>query len=86
MKTKNEMNLAGSNIPTAWLLLVPFVNIWWIWKYAVGVEEFTEGGMGRAGAFLLVWLLGCIGAAVVQASFNTAINGAPARGAVPAVA
>lgn len=86
VKTKNEMNQAGSSIPTAWLLLVPFANIWWLWKYSVGVEEFTRDGLGKVGAFLLLFLLGGIGAAVVQSSFNTALNGAPARGAEPALA
>lgn len=28
VKTKNEMNQLGATIPTAWLVIVPIVNIW----------------------------------------------------------
>ena len=44
VKTKGEMNARGATIPTAWLILVPFVNIWWMWKYCEGVEHVTGGG------------------------------------------
>jgi len=86
VKTKNEMNQAGAKIPTAWLLIVPIANIVWIWKYAVGVEQFTSNRMGRHGAFWLLLLLGFIGAAIVQASFNGSSSNATSAGAVPAVA
>lgn len=79
VKTKNEMNqLNTEKIPTAWLLIVPIANIWWIWKFAVGVEEVTQQQMGRVGAFLLLFLLGSIGAAIVQNSLNAAGAGAAA--------
>ncbi|WP_349898382.1 DUF4234 domain-containing protein [Parafrigoribacterium soli] len=86
VKTKNEMKAAGSKIPTAWLLIVPIGNIVWIWKYAVGVEQFTGRSMRRHGAFWLLFLLGFIGAAIVQSSFNRSIGGSSATQAVPAVA
>lgn len=87
VKTKNEMNRAGAKIPTAWLLIVPIGNIVWIWKYAVGVEEFTNKGMGRHAAFWLLFLLGFIGAAIVQNSFNYATGGSSsAPDAAPALA
>ncbi len=28
VKTKNEMNSLGAKIPTAWLLIIPFVNLY----------------------------------------------------------
>ena len=72
VKTKNEINLvAPSKIPTAWLLILPIISYWWLWKYAVGVEETT--GFSRFGAFWLLLLLGPIGAAIVQDSINNAI-------------
>lgn len=75
VKTKNEMNqVGGKQIPTAWLLIVPIANIVWEWKYSVGVERFTAGAMSRYGAFWLMFLLGSIGCAIVQASFNSAIR------------
>ncbi len=68
--TKNEMNTKGAQIPTAWLIIIPFVNIWWYWKFCEGVELVTNKGMGVAVAFLLLWLLGTIGEAIIQNELN----------------
>ncbi len=68
--TKNEMNAKGAQIPTAWLIIIPFVNIWWYWKFCEGVEVVTNKGMGVAVAFLLLWLLGIIGQAIIQNELN----------------
>lgn len=86
VKTKNEMNQAGTKIPTAWLIIVPIANIVWMWKYAVGVEEFTSNRMGRHGAFWLLLLLGLIGSAIVQSSFNSALSNTVKEEAVPVAA
>lgn len=72
VKTKGEMNRQGASIPTALLIIVPLVNIWWLWKYSEGVEKVTGGKTSGVLAFILLWLLGCIGAAIVQDSFNKA--------------
>lgn len=79
VKTKNEMNNSGMAIPTAWLLIVPIANIIWLWKYSVGVEMFTRRGIGRHGAFWLMFLLGSIGSAIVQHEFNKTIAAVPVR-------
>ncbi len=68
--TKGEMNQRGATIPTAWLLIVPLVNIWWLWKYSEGVDHVTGGKLSAPIAFLLQFLLSSIGAAIVQDSFN----------------
>ena len=70
VKTKGEMNRLGSNIPSAWLIIIPFVNIWWLWEYAGGVEKVTNKGMSQVVAFILLVLLSAIGDAVIQDSFN----------------
>ncbi len=70
VSTKGEMNKLGAEIPTAWLILVPFVNIWWLWKYSEGVEKVTGGKLSGILSFVLLWLAGIIGQAVVQDSFN----------------
>lgn len=70
VKTKGEMNKLGANIPTAWLLIIPLVNIYWLWKYSEGVEQTTKGQMSAILSFVLLYLLSIIGAAVVQDSFN----------------
>ncbi|MDQ3123932.1 MAG: DUF4234 domain-containing protein [bacterium] len=70
VSTKGEMNKLGANIPTAWLLIVPFVNIWWMWKHSEGVEQVTSEKMSAILAFILQFLLGFIGQAIIQDSLN----------------
>lgn len=84
VKTKNEMNARGANIPTAWLLIVPIVSIWWLWKYSQGVDSVTQGEYSGAVSFLLLWLLGYIGMAIIQSGFNkVSPGGAPTMPGVP---
>lgn len=83
VKTKGEMVALGADIPTAWLLIVPFVNIWWLWKYSQGVEKVTGGKLSGVLAFILLWLLGSIGAAIVQDSFNNNVVTEPAVATPP---
>ncbi len=68
--TKNEMNAKGAQIPTAWLIIVPIANIYWEWKFGEGVETVTNKGMSAGTAFLLLFFLGVIGAAIIQSELN----------------
>lgn len=87
VKTKNEMNAVNSfRIPTAWLLIVPIANFFWLWNYASGAAEFTRGTVSRGGAFWLMLLLGTIGGAIVQSGFNTAIKNGTTLDSAPAAA
>jgi hypothetical protein len=68
--TKEEMNSRGATIPTGWLLIIPIVQFYWIWKWCVGVEHVSRGKLSAPVAFLLMILLGIIGTAIVQVTFN----------------
>lgn len=70
VSTKNQMNTKGAQIPTAWLLIIPFANIYWYWKFSEGVELVTNEKMGTGVAFLLMWFLGIIGMAIIQSELN----------------
>lgn len=70
VKTKREMNERGADIPSAWLMIIPIVSIWWMWSWSGGVEKVTNGKTTQVIAFILVFLLGIIGMAIIQASFN----------------
>jgi hypothetical protein len=70
VKTKNEMNALGANIPTAWLLIIPIANIYWLWKYCEGVELVTKNKLSTIMSFVLFWLIGLVGMAIVQSEFN----------------
>lgn len=82
VKTKNEMNRLGAQIPTAWLMIIPLVNIYWLWKYAEGVEQVTGEKLSTPLAFVLEFLLGSIGNAIVQSEFNKVVA-APATIVTP---
>lgn len=70
VKTKGEMNALGATIPTAWLIIVPLVNIWWLWKYSEGVGKVTGEKLQPVLAFILLFLLDIIGMMVIQHYFN----------------
>ena len=78
VKTKTEMNSQGADIPTAWLLIVPIANIYWYLKWCSGVEKVTNGKLSAPVAFLLSLLLGVIGMAIIQSTFNNAPAQLPA--------
>jgi len=42
VKTKNEINELGANIPTAWFIIIPILNIYWSWKYCEGFANVTQ--------------------------------------------
>jgi hypothetical protein len=81
--TKNAMKRLGADIPTAWLLILPFINIWWLWKYAGGVGQVTGGSITPVMAFWLMFLLeicgfGSVGLALIQNEFNKIAADVPA--------
>jgi hypothetical protein len=80
VKTKGEMVKCGADIPTAWLLIVPIASIYWVWKFAGGVEHVTRGKMSQVIAFILLFVLGIIGVGIIQAELNK-VEGTP--GALP---
>jgi hypothetical protein len=69
--TKTDINkVAEPKVPTAWLLIVPIVNFIFLWKYSVGAEQATKGAAGQVPTFLFLLILGPIGQAITQASYN----------------
>jgi len=70
VSTKNEMNAKGASIPTAWLLIIPIANVFWMWEFGKGVEVVTSKAMGAGSAFALLFFLGTIGGAIVQSNLN----------------
>jgi hypothetical protein len=83
VKTKGEMVNAGADIPTAFLIIVPIASIYFMWKFAGGVEHVTRGKQSQVIAFILMFVLGVIGMAIIQNALNEAID-AGAGGQLPA--
>lgn len=79
VKTKRELNAAGAHIPTAWLFIIPLVNIYFLYKFS---EAFSELIL-KDRNFILVYflLIVCtlpLGILIYQAHMNT-INQYPAQ-------
>ncbi|MCL2451968.1 DUF4234 domain-containing protein [Candidatus Saccharibacteria bacterium] len=71
VKTKGELNRSGADkIPTAWLLIVPIANIWWLWKYSQGAAKVTNQKYSDAVFFILLFLTSMIGMAITQDAYN----------------
>jgi hypothetical protein len=70
VKTKEEMNQRGAQIPTAWFLIIPILNLVWVWRYCQGVARVTNEEMSAGLALILLLLTGNIGMAIVQSTFN----------------
>ncbi len=84
--TRGEVKALGADVPTTWLFIVPFVSVWWIWKFSEGTAQVSNGS--AAVNFILLFLVGPIGAAVIQSELNTSTArpglqgyGAPSYGA-----
>ena len=54
--TKKEMTDLGADIPTAFLVIIPIVNIYWLWKYSKGVESISNGNTNGVLLFI-IWLV-----------------------------
>ena len=86
VKTKNEMNKTiASRIPSAWLVIVPVGNIFWMVAYARGAREFNGTGT-TAGNFWILALLSGIGAAILQSRFNRTIDATSVAAPTPVAA
>lgn len=71
VKTKGDLNEKGATIPTAWLLIVPLVNIWWMWKYYEGAEQVTNKKVSGVLMFVLGLLVtSIIPMAICQDAYN----------------
>ncbi|MCB9834539.1 DUF4234 domain-containing protein [Candidatus Nomurabacteria bacterium] len=68
--TKDELNQRGGDVPTAWLIIIPFVYIWWLWKYSQAVDTVTKSQPSAGVSFLLLWLVTSIGTGILQSYYN----------------
>ena len=74
VKTKRELNNAGAEIPTAWLLIIPFANIYWIYQFAYAFSKFVlkRNDKDTIVYFVLLVLLEPIGQIICQVKMNKA--------------
>lgn len=70
VKTKTEINSLGAKIPTAWFLIIPLVNFYWMYKYAEGFATYVKKGESAILWFILFALFGPIALLLVQMELN----------------
>lgn len=70
VSTKNEMNELGASIPTAWLLIIPFVNIYWSYKYCEGFAQVIKKDNNTILWFVLMMLVGFVMPFIIQNELN----------------
>ena len=65
VKSKREMVSQGADIPTSWLLIVPIASIYYMWTWSGGVELVTKDKFSQVITFILMFVLGIIGMAII---------------------
>ena len=70
VQTKKEMNGMGGTIPTAWLLIIPIANLYWIYKYCEAFSAYVKKDNNAVLWFILYVLVGFIMPAIVQSELN----------------
>lgn len=75
VKTKGEINSLGGSIPTAWLIIVPIANLYFIYKYCEGFSHYVKKDNNEILWFILYILASPIMPALVQSELNKIARG-----------
>jgi len=70
VKTKNEMRSLGASIPTAWLIIVPIGNFYFLYKYALGFSEYVKKDNLGVVWFLVMVTIPPVFPVIVQSELN----------------
>lgn len=70
VKTKKEINGLGARIPTAWLVIIPIVNIYFFYKYAEGFSLFVKKDNNPILWFLFYLVIAPVAMLFVQMELN----------------
>jgi hypothetical protein len=68
-KTGQEFKAKGGEVPHWFLMLIPFVNFFYLWKWAEALEKASGGKHGGSAGFLAM-LFGPFAMAFYQGKFN----------------
>jgi hypothetical protein len=68
------MNGLGAQIPTGWLIIIPFVNIYWTYKYCEGFSKFVMKDDSPVLWFLVYLIIGIVMPGIVQYHLNEMAN------------
>ena len=68
--TKDMLNKKGADIPTAWLLIIPFVNWYWLYRFAKGFSKVVMKDNSPGIWFLILLFGGVLAAPIIQYEIN----------------
>ena len=70
VQTKREINNFGGTIPTAWLVLIPIVNIYFFYRYAEDFSLFVKKDNSPILWFLLYLVIAPVAMILIQIELN----------------
>lgn len=70
VKTKGEINAMGAKIPTAWLIIIPVVNLYFFYRYAEGFSIFVKKDNIPVLWFLLYLVIAPVAMILIQIELN----------------
>ena len=70
VQTKEEINSLGAKIPTAWLILIPIVNIYFFYRYAEDFTTFVKKDNNPISWFLLFIIIAPVAMILIQIELN----------------
>ena len=69
--TKDEMNKMGAKVPTAWILLIPFVGVYYFYyKYAEAFSKYVNKNNSPIAYFALMCVLPVVSTFIFQNYIN----------------
>lgn len=70
VKTKDEINSFGSQIPTGWLLIIPIANFYFLYKYFEGFSNAVKKDNNGLLWFLVYIIFSPVAVIIVQMELN----------------
>jgi len=77
VSTKEDMNSLGAEIPTAWLLVLPGINLYWLYKYSEAYACQVRKSNDPMVWFLINFFVGFVTPAFVQSGLNESSSPKP---------
>lgn len=75
VKTKGEINSLGADIPTAFLIIVPFANFYFWYKYCEGFSTYVKKDNNGILWFILHIFIGFVTMIIFQVELNKLAEG-----------
>ncbi|MDR0462865.1 MAG: hypothetical protein LBG64_01430 [Pseudomonadales bacterium] len=78
--TGNEMSQRGVDLPAIWWVFIPGLNLVWLFKWAQGVEQISNGKVSAITLFIIGFVFLPAEMFIAQKAFNEAGRGSHGGG------